>query len=509
MKKIILPLLSMFFMFSCSDSISLENHEDGDNTSTKVVTITAPSIEYIFCGDDGIITRAGYLDYNPTGPSFTNFFDNGDVFGIFPSAGYQINFEVSGLETASNRVELRAEGWGTKAGIQYSCYYPFNYDFKDSRAIPFSYVGQKQSRSGEHSHLYNYSFLVSKPVSDPERTGLFNFETNELGTTLCFNIAVPDATKTYTKFEIFMPNEEFTLAGTVNLFAEEGQNPVTPIVTSHTLSLDLDDLTVASSTERLALFVRVAPINLNGADFRYRFYTSDGKLYEKKVTRTENYLANKAYGYGVSSSGYSEIPVTSQASSNSQLEEAFMDAVGKTSDVNLDYSVEATNNITIPAEITERSGAIVNLNFTNPLQGVGSENAVTIASSNLNPLVSTSLSNVVLTTPTIANGGNVDPPSLTINLPTSTVTLTASGESGYTYYNVVNSTTADNTLVIGDNVYIKTLYIYQGNVVINESAIVEKIFDCSNGHSTITDWSKGDSTSGELNAITGGYTSGN
>lgn len=74
-------------------------------------------------------------------------------------------------------------------------------------------------------------------------------------------------------------------------------------------------------------------------------------------------------------------------------------------------------------------------------------------------------------------------PKFEINLPASTVTLAANGETAT--YDEVTATTAENTLVIGKGVTVNTLKVKAGNVRVNSGAKVETISRENENTSTV------------------------
>jgi uncharacterized Zn ribbon protein len=89
--------------------------------------------------------------------------------------------------------------------------------------------------------------------------------------------------------------------------------------------------------------------------------------------------------------------------------------------------------------------------------------------------------------------------SLDVSLPSSTVTLAASGEE--VTYESVTASTADNTLKVGKGVTINKLKVKKGNIRVKEGANVESITRESNSDETTTVFIETGATVGNLSSL--------
>ena len=99
---------------------------------------------------------------------------NGDTIGIFPNEGAQAYFPILVGKEESNSASFTGGGWALKASYTYASYYPFIGDFyMDQKAIPGSYVGQKQSGNAADCLLSGHRFPVlgahQEAAQAPER----------------------------------------------------------------------------------------------------------------------------------------------------------------------------------------------------------------------------------------------------------------------------------------------------------------------------------------------------
>ncbi len=144
-------------------------------------------------------------------------------------------------------------------------------------------------------------------------------------------------------------------------------------------------------------------------------------------------------------------------------------ALATSDNVALTAEVSANTTITIP-EITTSTTETKAKTLT--LQKVADNATITVTDQNTSESTDASKSVKELTV-SIPNTDENKAPTLTVNMPNSTVTL--AGNAGTATFNKVTASTAENTLVVSEGVTIDELEIKKGNVRINKGATVKKI----------------------------------
>lgn len=513
MKNIVLVFVSLLTFYSCSTSEVLEVEQDVDTTKAVNVSFSVNPIE--FEGENDNMTRV-VVDVNTNTTTYNFLFSHNDSIGIFPDVGYQIPFVVTTPDqqpVASTNVV--ADGWNTKKGITYVSYLPFNYNNKDSRKIPLSLLGQEQLANNSTEHLSKYSFLASALIPFNEETNGFDFKLYEQNSTALLKITLPESalSSVFTKavLEVTGGNKFYT-SGTMDLVSE-GQ-PFTPDEESATsfLSVKLNNIPAPTSGEDTKMYIhlRMIPVTLVGEyDLILKLYTTDGKLFTTSRHLAQNLSFNRNKGRGINFGGTSStFTMTTDAptseSSVSELNQELSASVDK-SDVNVELTASTiSDDIVIPSALSQSGDASVRLSFES-IPTVNTASNTIVITDNTGAEPSKSVSNVVVSMPSLGEGDEA--PSLTITLPTSSVSLNPA--NGTANFNVVNSTTGLSTLYIEPGVTVNILNVYGGNVVIREGATVKTVIDYTNGKSSITNWNDGGSTDGEVNAEISGFQSGN
>lgn len=499
---------SIISLCACTTS-SVNDLEDNQEGDFKIY-LTSPELTEIGETDN---TRS-YASGTSTN-AFDFYYENNDSIGIFPQGGYQIPFVVSGVPDSGSMTgaSINAGTWRTNPSSTYACYLPFNYDNKSGSAIPFSYAGQKQIGNNGSDHLGAYVTLVSDATQANADGNSFTFLMRDIGCYLRLKMTVP-ATASYRKavFKRVDQTKLFTLRGTYDMF--DSSNRITKESTSYSISMELvqpngtEGFSVNQGEVLIANF-RVSPFTMFAGTYQCDLYDTEGHIYSstRDFTSDTQFVEGNYSGIAFSGSGsstaWTQSSNTSTVSSITEINSALSE--GSSEDVELVVTgILSGSTITIPSSLTTTEDASVTLSFENVPTG-DSSNMLTINESTTSDQTSTSYSDVNIAIPEVGSGESI--PSLTILLPHSTVTL--SPQESAAQYNVVNSTTAENTLVIESGVVINTLHIYGGNVIIKEGAIIYNIFDHTNGKSSIVNWNNGGTTQGSVTAEGSGYTSGN
>lgn len=132
-------------------------------------------------------------------------------------------------------------------------------------------------------------------------------------------------------------------------------------------------------------------------------------------------------------------------------------------------TIEISEPIVIPTELTASEGTSVNLTFDEIPVGTVSGSRVVLTDNSQVDESAESLSEVMIAIPEVT--GNTVAPDFDINLPTTTVTLAATQETAS--YGTVWAKTANNTLIVDEGVTVNNLLTLQGSIEI--SGIVENL----------------------------------
>lgn len=487
-----------------------------DTNAEEVVTINISNTPLFIGADDFSGTTRGVVE--DVDRTYKFFFENNDSLGIFPKDGYQIPF-VSPLAEGVKQEEItiEAKGWNTKAGENYVAYYPFVYEYRNAREIPFSYLGQKQNSVTDLSNFSKYSFRFS--AQQQSTTGVFNFGLKDLGATIAIRLAAPTGTSNTTWHKAVLETgieNAFAVKGTLDLFStavEYGE--VSPIIQSSSIAVSLNEFK-AGSDGYIWIYIKapeaVIPV---GNDLKVWLYDTEGNAYTYTRVTTSQITFTRGGVFKYAFNIDSQTPIetgtnTSVENLNGSLSDMASDGtVVKT--ITVADNTPVVDQITIPSAVSQKGGSEVNISFENPVATSADNTSNTIIISDnsaANASVQTeSLSQINLTFAPNAGATGEEIPSLDINLPSSTVTLDRT--SGAVLFNVVTTKTAKNTLIVKKGVSINTLIVEGGNVVIESGATVGEIINKAPGQSSIVDWNDGGSTEGEVNAEISGFQSGN
>lgn len=266
--------LSLFLclgLFSCNNDLT-----QMENASTKVLL----SIEEMI--DDTQESTRLFVE-NGSGATPSSYYEDGDEFGIFSTSAIgssQLRFDVklaSGVKAKD--VEIDAGAWDVKGGQLYVSYLPYNLANQDPRAIPVSYLGQKQMTNNSTSHLSKVFFMACEPAGMNSATGKFSFINKKMGGVLKFVMTVPQA-GTFTKMELSSSKaEQFGVVGTIDLTdMSDATNPQPYSATKKTnvMTLDLDNISVAANGTLTTSLYIPTPTDFTGSTLTITLYSSTG-----------------------------------------------------------------------------------------------------------------------------------------------------------------------------------------------------------------------------------------
>ena len=216
---------------------------------------------------------------------------NGDTIGIFPNEGAQAYFPILVGKEESNSASFTGGGWALKASSTYASYYPFIGDFyMDQKAIPVSYVGQKQSGNASMAHLNPFDYMTAS-ASTPN-SGRVNFNFKHLGAFVQLKITMPQG-GTLSSVTLSADEAVFVTEGVVDLTAK---TPAIQSVTkSKTLTLDVEGVTTTAENPVATLYMMLSPVDMTNKTLKAIVKQSDGSS-ETITLTSKNFEKGKAYG---------------------------------------------------------------------------------------------------------------------------------------------------------------------------------------------------------------------
>jgi len=162
MKKKVLFFLSVIasaaFLEACNDDLVDETNNPVAGQEVEHITVSLPNMNFV--SFDDAETRAE-LNYNSETQKFNFAWSFGDVMGVFPNEGAQVDFPIKEEFVGKNSAEFDGGGWALKTGYTYAVYFPYDYYNRDKTAIPMNYMGQTQKKANDFSHLKDFNFFAS------------------------------------------------------------------------------------------------------------------------------------------------------------------------------------------------------------------------------------------------------------------------------------------------------------------------------------------------------------
>ena len=214
-----------------------------------------------------------------------------DTIGIYPNIGGQVYFVMS-TGAGSNTAQFDGGGWGLKTTVSYYSYYPFiGTVYLDRNHIPVSYLGQKQTGTSQVDHIGRYDYMYA-PGSNAE-SGQIQFTYKHLNCIIRFRLVLPAGT--YTKLMITAPTEAFPIKGYYDLM--DSEPVIIPTEYSDHLSIDLEDITLASQTE-FYVYLMSAPVNLKSTEITVSVINDQKTELQCKKTPSKEYKAETINGLG-------------------------------------------------------------------------------------------------------------------------------------------------------------------------------------------------------------------
>lgn len=277
---LLMGLASLIGLSSCNDERII-------NQSTTVNAIMVTGEDFAD-GETG--TRATYL-VDGTGFHFT--WSQGDTVGIYPVGGDQVAFPISSGE-GSQTAQFDGGAWALRSSYSYAAYYPFssdNYKAKEN-AIPVSFLGLVQNGNGSLSGLDRYDYQAAV-ATKPDANGNVNIALKHLACFVRFQLTMPVA-DTYKSIELKSNKTPFITTGTIDLTSDT--ICITPISTSQTISIDLNNTSTTTEDSVLVVYAMLAPSDMSGNIINVIVTGTDDKKYVSFVPG-KKMIAGKAYSF--------------------------------------------------------------------------------------------------------------------------------------------------------------------------------------------------------------------
>lgn len=270
-------------------SLSLAAACSGEQTETddvQSVSINVCPLNYEIDAE----TKASIVLESGT-PQF--YWQDVDEVGIFPNqGGYQLGFSLAG-QGGQKKATFNGGGWALRSDAAYSTYYPFEFENKNPRAIPISFLGQKQNGLRNMEHLGRYYFSASEPTSAVN--GSVNFVLENVASIIQFSLTLPEA-KQYSEIILATDDDLFTTSGTYDLLGFDLS--ITPKKRTNKLSLALENFETTSPNQTVIAYMMVAPFDLTGHAYKVFVKASDGLYYSADLA-SKNHVLPRATARGI------------------------------------------------------------------------------------------------------------------------------------------------------------------------------------------------------------------
>lgn len=281
-------LMALAISSSCTSELEDPSSSVGSVEIEKISVKMAPMLVEDIDG----ATRGELTDETPAGgsPVFGFVWTAGDVLGIFPNQGSQVDFPISDEYIGTSDAQFDGGGWALKAGYKYAVYFPYNYDYRNRAEIPLDYTGQKQVGSGNLSHLNDYLRTSSSnavTATGPE----LDFNVSYVGSIFWFQLTMPEA-GTYTKLRMRSDNLGFITKAYLNLSGDD--RAIDPVSESPVMTMDLEGVSTSSAGDVIDLYMWILPKDYRGSNISVEVVSTEGKVYTASISNALN-LSPKLY----------------------------------------------------------------------------------------------------------------------------------------------------------------------------------------------------------------------
>ena len=276
-------LVGLVGLSSCTD----------ERIISQSTTINAIRVSGEDFTDGDALTRA---EYTVDGTGFHFSWTEGDTVGIYPVGGDQVAFPISSGQ-GSQTAQFDGGAWALRSTYSYVAYYPFssdNYKAKET-LIPVSYIGQVQNGNGSLDCLDRFDYQTSM-ATRPDADGNVNIALKHLGCFVRFQLKMPTV-DTYSSVTLKSSKTPFVTSGTVDLTSDSIH--ITPVTTSQTLSIALNNVSTTSNDSVLVIYAMLAPADMSDSRIIINIQSSENRTYIMNVDG-KLLKAGKAYSFNTS-----------------------------------------------------------------------------------------------------------------------------------------------------------------------------------------------------------------
>ena len=219
--------------------------------------------------------------------SYTFLWSAKDTVGIYPDAGNQVFFAMSGGAGAGT-AEFDGGAWTCKEGHEYRSYFPFVGDiYLDATKIPVSFTGQKQVGNANSDHFQKYDYMYTPAVTKGE--GDLTFSYHHLITAVLPWVELPAGH--YTGITLSLDEPLFVTEGEYDLTA--ASPAIDNKAYSNTMHVELD--VTFTTPDILKVFIPLAPMNMSGKTLTVTVTDEEDRTYEYTYNPSKQYVAGKIY----------------------------------------------------------------------------------------------------------------------------------------------------------------------------------------------------------------------
>lgn len=266
--------LSVLFLSACTSDLENVTEETG-----KII-FKAEDFKY------ANQTRTSF-DITDEGAKFT--WSEKDTVGIFPDQGSQVYFSMA-AGSGTNTASFDGGGWALRSSSTYAAYYPFKGDiYLDKKAIPVSYVGQKQVGNNSTAHLGAYDYMAA--VASTPENGNVDFNFKHLGCLVQLNIPLEDAC-TVTSIILQTEDKSFVTKGCLDLTSSAGINN---LKYSDVFNLSVEGMSFSEVNQKATVYFMMAPSDLTDKKVIVQIYTKEENLPLYYNFIGKNFKAGTAY----------------------------------------------------------------------------------------------------------------------------------------------------------------------------------------------------------------------
>lgn len=387
----------------------------------------------------------------------------GDAIGIFVTNGSSSTYTNANYSLSNGAGTKNAEFSGVLEGdnpVKKAAFYPYGSDA--------SYDGSKISLTLKDTYNYkegeNSSALMACQINESTQDVLAFKNAGALMSVTVNNIPTDYIWAKLTSMTAQEKTTVPTIAGNAQIAFAEGIPTLTTTETSNSSSITINF--TASNDVTSKTFYFPLPVAEYPA---LELSIGNGSTSQVLKTKALDAKRNERYTTTITLDEVSgSVPTTVESVS------AVADALATTNSVSVTdvAPTEASPTVSIPKKNTPAENVSISFENISTTATVAIKEASTGASGNSAP------ENVLVSVPQLDTA-----PKFEIELPSSTVTLAANGETAT--YDEVTATTAANTLVLDKGITVNTLKVKAGNVRVKSGAKVTAISRESGNTSTV------------------------